>query len=158
MTIHGCGWLCDGYFLPSVNLIDVSPDDPRLLADVLPVLAELRPHLTADSLTAVYAEGHPQGLRFLAAYDDGHCLGVAGWRLVANTHRLRELYVDDLVTTASARSRGVGHALLAELEGRARAAGCTALELDSGVQRHAAHRFYLRERLAITSHHFAKDL
>ena len=32
------------------------------------------------------------------------------------------------------------------------------IDLDSGVQRHDAHRFYLRERMAITSHHFAKNL
>jgi GNAT superfamily N-acetyltransferase len=71
---------------------------------------------------------------------------------------VRRLYVDDLVTTASSRSAGVGQALLAELEGRARAAGCAVLDLDSGVQRHDAHRFYLRERMAISAHHFTKQL
>jgi hypothetical protein len=30
--------------------------------------------------------------------------------------------------------------------------------LDSGVQRFGAHRFYLRRRMNITSHHFAIDL
>jgi GNAT superfamily N-acetyltransferase len=83
---------------------------------------------------------------------------VAGWRIVATTHSIRKLYVDDLVTTAAARSGGVGHALLAELGRRARAAGCAALDLDSGVQRHDAHRFYLRERMIISSHHFVKRL
>jgi hypothetical protein len=32
------------------------------------------------------------------------------------------------------------------------------LDLDSGVQRHDAHRFYLRERMHISSHHFTKRL
>jgi hypothetical protein len=40
------------------------------------------------------------------------------------------------------------------LVGEARAAGCQSLELDSGVQRFDAHRFYLRNRMAISSHHF----
>ena len=142
-----------------VTLVDLEPGDPRLAAEMLPVLRELRDHLDEASFAAVYAEGHPQGLRFLAAYDgDGRCVGVAGWRIVATTHVTRKIYVDDLVTTAAARSGGVGHALLAELERRARAAGCTALDLDSGVQRHAAHRFYLRERMVISSHHFVKRL
>ena len=48
--------------------------------------------------------------------------------------------------------------LLADLERRARAAGCSLLDLDSGVPRHAAHRFSFRERMAITSHHFVKWL
>lgn len=141
-----------------VRLVDLEPGDPRLAADVLPVLRELRPDLDEDSFAAVYAEGHPQGLRFTAAYEGDRCVGVAGWRVIATTHTIRKLHVDDLVTTSGARSGGVGHALLAELERRAGAAGCSMLDLDSGVQRHDAHRFYLRERMAITSHHFAKQL
>jgi GNAT superfamily N-acetyltransferase len=140
------------------ELVDLGPGDPRLAAEVLPVLAELRPHLDAASFEAVYAEGHPQGLRFLAAYDGDRCVGVAGWRILALTSSIRKLYVDDLVTTGDGRSKGVGHALLAELETRARAAGCTVLDLDSGVQRHDAHRFYFRERMHISSHHFTKPL
>jgi GNAT superfamily N-acetyltransferase len=140
------------------RLIDMDPGDPRLRSDVLPVLLELRPHLTAESFDAVYREGHPQGLRFVAAYDGERCVGVAGWRLVACTHLGRKLYVDDLITTAASRSTGVGHALLAELERRARAAGCTMLDLDSGVHRRDAHRFYFRERMAIGAFHFDRPL
>jgi GNAT superfamily N-acetyltransferase len=139
-------------------MVDLDPGDPRLVDEVLPVLLELRPHLTAESFDAIYREGHPQGLRFLAAYEDQGCVGVAGWRLVALTHLGRKLYVDDLVTTAASRSTGVGHALLAELERRARAAGCAALDLDSAVHRYDAHRFYFRERLAIAGYHFDKRL
>jgi GNAT superfamily N-acetyltransferase len=140
------------------ELVDLEPGDPRLVDDMLPVLTELRTHLDADSLTAVYAEGHPQGLRFLVAYDGDRCVGVAGWRILALTFAIRKLYVDDLVTASEGRSKGVGHALLAELEARARAAGCTVIDLDSGVQRHDAHRFYFRERMYISSHHFTKTL
>jgi GNAT superfamily N-acetyltransferase len=139
-------------------LVDLEPGDERLARDMLPVLRELRPHLDESSLAAVYAEGHPQGLRFLVAYDGERCVGVAGWRILALTFAIRKLYVDDLVTTADGRSKGVGHALLAELEARARAAGCTVIDLDSGVQRHDAHRFYFREQMHISSHHFTKAL
>ena len=141
------------------QFVDFEPGDPRLETEVLPVLAELRPHLTPDSFASVYREGHPQGLRFTAAYDDQQrCLGVAGWRVNATTVAIRKLYVDDLVTTAAARSLGVGQALLAELTDRARQAGCQLIDLDSGVHRRDAHRFYFRERLAITSFHFGREL
>lgn len=140
------------------ELVDLEPGDPRLVTDLLPVLVELRPHLDADGFAAIYAEGHPQGLQFLAAYDGERCVGVAGWRILALTSAARKLYVDDLVTTAGTRSAGVGHALLTELEARARAAGCTVLDLDSGVHRQDAHRFYFRERLHVSAFHFTKHL
>lgn len=140
-----------------MEIIDLAADDPRWSV-ALPVLQELRPHLTAETLTQVLREGTPQGLRFTAVFRDGQCLAVAGWRVVVNTSALRKLYVDDLSTTCAARSTGVGSALLAELRTRARAEGCQVLDLDSGVQRHGAHRFYLRERMDITSFHFAQRL
>ncbi|MFD9366289.1 GNAT family N-acetyltransferase [Streptomyces sp. NPDC060020] len=142
-----------------MKIIDLEPGDPRLTADLLPVLRELRPHLTEELFLGILAEGHGQGLRFTAAYDaDGVCVGAAGWRLVATTALVRKLYVDDLVTAATARSTGVGHALLAHLEEHAVAAGCSALTLDSGTQRTDAHRFYFRERMAVTAFSFEKPL
>ena len=142
----------------TVELVDLEPGDPRLASEMLPVLLELRPHLTPESFSAIYTEGYPQGLRFTAAYDGDRCVGVAGWRVIATTFAERKLYVDDLVTTDDARSRGVGKALLSELTRRAVEAGCTAIDLDSGVHRFDAHRFYHHEGLTIAAHHFVKRL
>ncbi|HEY0215628.1 MAG TPA: GNAT family N-acetyltransferase [Cellulomonas sp.] len=138
-------------------LVDLTRGDPRWAA-ALPVLQELRPHLTADLLDQVLAEGEPQGLRFTAVFEDETCAAVAGWRVLANTSAIRKLYVDDLVTSAATRSAGHGATLLHALTERAREAGCQVLDLDSGVQRHGAHRFYLRERLVINAHHFTLRL
>jgi len=140
-----------------MDLVDLPAEHPGW-DSALPMLRELRTALTAGTLARVLAEGGPQGLRFMAAFEGDACVGVVGWRLVANTSALRKLHVDDLVTGASERSRGVGAALLEELEKRAREAGCGLLDLDSGVQRYAAHRFYLRQRFDIDAHHFAKQL
>jgi GNAT superfamily N-acetyltransferase len=141
-----------------MRFVDLEPGDPRLTADVLPVLLELRPHLTPETFARVYSEGHPQGLRYTAVFHDERCVAVAGWRLVATTVALRKLYVDDLVTASEDRSRGFGAALLGELERRARQEGCRVLDLDSGTERQDAHRFYFREGLAIRSFHFIKQL
>jgi GNAT superfamily N-acetyltransferase len=142
-----------------MEIIDIEPGDARLTTELLPVLRELRPDLSAEDYLAIYDEGYGQGLRFTAAYSgEARCVGVAGWRTVANTNRRRMLYVDDLVTASASRSTGVGRALLGYLEGRARELGCTALHLDSGTQRRDAHRFYMRERLTIMAFHFAVQL
>jgi GNAT superfamily N-acetyltransferase len=142
-----------------MEIVDLDPGDQRW-EQALPVLQELRPHLDRAALDAVFAAGYPQGLRFTAVLADDRrtVLGVAGWRIVDTTAMIRKLYVDDLVTAETARSTGVGSSLLAYLRTRGRAAGCDYLDLDSGVHRHGAHRFYLRERMDIVSHHFAQAL
>lgn len=141
-----------------MEIVELPPGDPRLASEVLSVLSQLRNQLSADSFATVFEEGYPQGLRFTAAYDEGRCVGVAGWRLVACTSAGRKLYVDDLVTAVTARSQGVGARLLDHLLDRAREAGCTVLDLDSGVQRSDAHRFYMRERMIVSAFHFSKPL
>jgi GNAT superfamily N-acetyltransferase len=139
--------------MDDVTLIDLKAGDPQW-AHALPVLQELRPHLTEQLLDQVLQEGEPQGLRFTAVFAGERCVAIAGWRIIANTSAIRKLYIDDLSTAATERSRGYGRMLLDALRERAVEAGCRAMDLDSGVQRFDAHRFYLRERMNITAHHF----
>jgi GNAT superfamily N-acetyltransferase len=82
---------------------------------------------------------------------------VAGYRFLDQLVRGKVLYVDDLVTDEATRSRGYGEALLAWLYAQAREQRCTALELDSGVHRGGAHRFYFRQRMTISAYHFTRS-
>jgi GNAT superfamily N-acetyltransferase len=83
---------------------------------------------------------------------------VAGFRVGENLPDGRHLHVDDLVTDQAARSAGHGERLFRWLVEEARRNGCSALTLESGVQRFAAHRFYLRQRMEIRAHHFVLPL
>ncbi len=140
-----------------MEIVNLPAGDPRW-DRALPVLQQLRTRLSRADLDAVLASPDAQRPSFFAAFVGEECVGVCGWRLVANTGVGRKVYIDDLVTDDSGRSRGVGAALLAHAEEIARRAGCSVLDLDSGVQRHGAHRFYLRERMDISSYHFVKRL
>ena len=130
---------------------------PEWLARAEGVHRQLRPDLPADyaaRLRVVFANGG----RMAAVTEGEDVRAVALWRLIENTYEGRRLYVDDLVTDADCRSRGVGRFLLAALEERARALGCDVIALDSGTQRTGAHRFYFREGFVIPSFSFRKTL
>ena len=128
------------------------------IAACFPVLAQLRPHLEAADFVPRVRRQAEQGYRLAAQDRDGRILAVAGFRVVENLAWGRNLYVDDLVTDAAARSTGCGQELFDWLVRHAVESGCGQLHLDSGVQRFDAHRFYLRNRMNITSHHFARVL
>jgi GNAT superfamily N-acetyltransferase len=68
------------------------------------------------------------------------------------------LYVDDLVAAEDAYSEGHGKRMFDWLVGVAREEGCGTLQLDSGVTRHEAHRFYMREKVSISSYRFSKPV
>lgn len=54
-------------------------------------------------------------------------------------------WLQDLVVTSGRRGSGIGKMLLDAATEWARERGCTHLDLNSGVGREDAHRFYLRE-------------
>jgi GNAT superfamily N-acetyltransferase len=128
------------------------------IARCFPVMQQLRPHLVESEFVARIRRMHAQDFHLAYVAADGGIRAVAGYRYQEKLFAGKTLYVDDLVTDSTARSQGHGRALLGWLAGEARAHGCTQLELDSGVQRFAAHRFYFRERMHISSYHFARAL
>lgn len=133
-----------------------SDDELRRCADVM---RELRPHIvSADDFVSRVRTQAAEGFRVAFLEADDEVRAVAGYRFLTTLFAGRVLYVDDLVTRERDRSRGYGERLLAWLTETARAENCDTLELDSGVQRFAAHRFYLRHRMDIASHHFRLQL
>ena len=137
--------------------IDLAVTDDDILA-CHPVMAQLRPHVAEGDFVARVRRQERTGYRLAALRDGGRVVAVAGFRFGENLFAGPYLYVDDLVTDGAARSAGHGGVLFDWLVAQARAHGCAALTLDSGVQRFAAHRFYLTRRMEIRSHHFALPL
>jgi len=122
------------------------------------VLRELRTHLVESEFLERIKFQQRSGHQLCYLAEEGIVRSVAGFRLIENLASGRVLYVDDLVTDSNARSEGFGQKMLDWLLSAANTAGCNTLELDSGVQRFDAHRFYLRNRMHIVSHHFRINL
>ncbi|HEX8500707.1 MAG TPA: GNAT family N-acetyltransferase [Pyrinomonadaceae bacterium] len=123
------------------------------------VMAELRPHVAAEEFVPRVRrqmESAGYGLAYLA--DGGEVKAVAGFRVSECLAWGKFLYVDDLVSKEGERSKGYGGELFDWLVGHAREQGCDQFHLDSGVQRFAAHRFYLNRRMFIEAHHFGLKL
>lgn len=125
------------------------------IAACFDVMVQLRPTLQRASFVERVRAQQARGYLLAAGRDEDRVVAVAGFRHALLLAWGESIYVDDLVTDAAGRSRGYGHAMMEWLIERARQHGCAQLHLDSGVQRFAAHRFYLREGMHISSHHFS---
>jgi GNAT superfamily N-acetyltransferase len=123
------------------------------------VMRELRPHFT-DRKKFVERVRRQQRDGYLLAFVEagGEIRAVAGYRFLESLYSGRFMYVDDLVTREGDRSSGYGGKLFDWLLRQAREKKCANLELDSGVQRFDAHRFYFVKRMKISSYHFALPL
>lgn len=120
-----------------------------------PVMRELRIHITDETnFVERVQRQQKQGYCLAFVESEGEVRAVAGYRFLESLFSAKNLYVDDLVTRDSDRSRGFGGELLDWLMEVACKNSCESLELDSGVQRFDAHRFYFTKRMSISSYHF----
>ncbi|WP_428774397.1 GNAT family N-acetyltransferase [Vibrio sp.] len=122
---------------------------------VMDVLLQLRPSYNRQSLSEQVQKQITQGYQVVYVKSDQDVLAAAGFVVGEKLAWGKHVYIDDLVTSESSRSTGVGAFLIDWFKAYCLEHNCEQLHLDSGVQRFSAHRFYLSHRFDITSHHFA---
>ena len=136
----------------------LASSDVELLL-IAPVLLELRTHFeNTEDLIAQIKRQQQDGYQLAYVISDDEVLCVAGFIVAQKLAWDKHVYVDDLITSASNRSTGAGKCMIDWLKQYCKEQQCTQLHLDSGVQRFAAHKFYLREGFVISSHHFSMNL
>ena len=122
------------------------------------VMWELRGHLKRDGFVGLIRHMMAEGFQMAYHDVDGEIACVSGFRVTTNLFLGKNLYVDDLITSENTRSTGCGRIMMDWLREIAREQGCAAIHLDSGTQRHQAHKFYFRENMTINAYHFTEQL
>ncbi|MEH2223425.1 GNAT family N-acetyltransferase [Nostoc sp.] len=122
------------------------------------VISQLRPQLEQTKFVEQVRYQMKEGYQLAFLEVEKQAVAVAGFRISNCLALGKFLYIDDLVVDELKRSHSYGQELFQWLIEYARNHECKHLSLDSGVQRFAAHRFYLMQRMNITSHHFSMEL
>lgn len=137
--------------------IKLAETDAEIMA-CYDVLKELRPHLVREDFLSTIRrlEGAQQ---FKLVYlRTTSVQAVAGIRMAEWLHAGKYLEIEDLITTHTARSSGLGSALFDWLLTYAKSQNCRQLRLVSGVAREAAHRFYLRKGMQFEAKYFSMNV
>lgn len=122
------------------------------------VIRELRPHLVHEQFLPQVRRQETHGYRLVVTREDGVVTSVAGYRITEFLICGKFLYVDDLVTRPSHRSKGHAGALLSWIIAHAKEIGCSNVQLDSGFTLHPAHRLYQSKGFHLACHHFKFDI
>lgn len=129
---------------------------PEQIQSCFVVMRQLRPHLT-DQLAFVeqVERQFKEGYRLAYIETEDEIKALAGFRFLEFLAWGKVLYIDDLVTNSETRRNGHGGKLLKWVIEQAQKENCDQVHLDSGPQRHDAHRLYLNHGFNIIGHHFA---
>lgn len=123
------------------------------------VMRQLRPHFVEEEVFVQQVERQIRGgYRLAFLKDEDEIKAVTGFRFMEFLAYGKLLYIDDLVTDGEGRKKGYASRLLKWLIEQAQGVGCDQVHLDSGPQRHDAHRLYLNTGFKIIGHHFSLDL
>ncbi|MGX1902202.1 GNAT family N-acetyltransferase [Thermolongibacillus altinsuensis] len=114
------------------------------ILDAFPVMKHLRTHLDEHSYLELVNEARQkEGYRLFALYNkDEKIVAVTGFMPMITLYNGRFIWVCDLVTEPSERSKGYGEKLLSFVHRWSEENGYKIVSLSSGVQRVKAHRFY----------------
>jgi GNAT superfamily N-acetyltransferase len=122
------------------------------------VILELRPHLKRSEFVGMVRAMEQEGYKLAFIDDQDKVIAVAGYSISTSLFMGKNLYVADLITTHTARSKGYGAQLLSWLKDQAIDSGCLFYHLDSGTHRGEAHKFYFSQGFTISSYHFSQRL
>ncbi len=122
------------------------------------VFKGLRPHLDRGEFLRRLQIQHEEGFRIVFFQQDKRVVAAAGYRVMHCMAWGRVLYIDDLVCAPAMQRAGLGAQLMDWLIDEAKRLDCDELHLDTGHQRHDAHRLYLRKGLHLTCYHLSMAL
>lgn len=123
------------------------------------VMHQLRPHLTSEQAFIEQVQRQIQeGYHLAYSQDNKQVKALAGFRFLEFLAWGKVIYIDDFVSDSITRRNGFGSKLLKWVINEAKKAKCHQVHLDSGPQRHDAHRLYLNHGFKIIGHHFALEM
>lgn len=122
-----------------------------------PAFKELRPKLAFEDFLPQVRRQEGQSYKILALRHQGIIKSVAGFRFCEFLAWGKILYIDDLSTLQEARGNGFAGSLLNWLIEHSKNSGCNGVHLDTGYNRHAAHRVYLEKGFHLNCHHMALE-
>jgi GNAT superfamily N-acetyltransferase len=126
-----------------VRIEAVTEANPEVHAALAHLLPQLNPQLPIPTMERLQAIISDPAVTLLLARDGQQIVGTTTV-IVYTTPFWIKARLDEVVVDESARGKGVGAALVKASLELAREKGVEVVELQSGVQRDAAHRLYAR--------------
>lgn len=113
------------------------------ILEAFPVMSLLRNHLDKETYLELVIDAQEKDrYKLLALFDNNKLVAVIGFKPMTTLYYGKFVWVCDLVTDNSDRSKGFGEKLLKHVHNWAMEHNYRTVALSSGLQRIDAHRFY----------------
>ena len=121
------------------------------------VFKDLRPHIEEDKFVDQVLRQQEESFQILAIKVGDKVVSAAGFRFGEYFAWGKIIYIDDLSTLPAHRGNSYAEILMDWLIDHAKTRQCKSVHLDPGLERHAAHKLYLKKNFDIGAHHLSLE-
>lgn len=121
-------------------------------------MLQLRSTLLQKDFLDQVKKQQQEGYKLVFVEDLKKVVSLAGFRITENIASQKTLYVHEFITDETCRLHGYGSKLFDWLVRYAKKEKCMSLQLDSGLERSEAHKFYFRNNMSVCSYRFILPL
>lgn len=136
----------------------LNPNDKNEIARCFSVFTHLRADLEKEEFIRRVQLQSEEGYEIAYIESGFEIVAAAGFRILHFLAWGRVLYLDDLITRPDLKRSGYGSALIEWIAAHGKKNACQEMHLDTGYQRHDAHRLYLKAGMNLNCHHLSKAL
>lgn len=108
-----------------------------------PLMKQLAEHIDEETYLGIVNEAKEyENYKMFALIEDGEIVAVTGFKPMVTLYYGRSIWVSDLVTDTTKRSKGYGRKLLSYVQEWSKENNYENVSLSSALQRTGAHSFY----------------
>lgn len=133
--------------------------EPSQINTIIPLVLKLNNHKISEAvLKQRFAEMVTQNYECAALYDRDKLIGIAGMWFCTRHYSGRSVELDHVIIDDAYRKKGLGKQFMKTIYDYALQKGFQSVELNTYVQNHLSHKFYMNEGFEILGYHFLKKL
>ncbi len=125
---------------------------------IYPFIRELNKDMSRELFEQLLAAMREENYHCITAWQGEDMVGVCGYWIAHRFYCKKALQPDNVIIREDKRNIGIGRAIMAWLEARAKELGCDSMMLDSYLDNEPSHRFYEREGFIKLGYHFHKNI
>ena len=122
------------------------------------LINEMYPTITREEYSNELDIMLPNNYKQVVVFEGEEMIGICGYWVGNKLWCGKYLELDNVITSAKHRSRGVGDLIFAHLENKAKELNCTMLALDSYTDNFKAHKFFYDKGYIPRGFHFINIL
>lgn len=133
--------------------------EPTQINAIIPLMLKLNNTKISEAvLKQRFAEMVTQNYECAALYDRDKLIGIAGMWFCTRHYSGRSVELDHVIIEDGYRKKGLGKQFMKCIYDYAAQKGFQSVELNTYVQNHLSHKFYMNEGFEILGYHFLKKL